>query len=64
MSPVSGNSEAVFTTDSRRLLAAGTNSVDEDSGFIGYVAPVFYLTSDVVITGGAGTESDPYQITK
>ena len=28
------------------------------------VFPTFYLTSDVSITSGTGTESDPYQITK
>ena len=64
MSPTSESSEGVFFIDSRRLLCAASNSVDDDSGFIGYVSPVFYLTADVSITSGTGTESDPYLITK
>lgn len=41
--------------------------VDVDDTYVGYAGsarPVFYLTSDVSITSGTGTESDPYQITK
>ena len=35
-----------------------------DSGVYGYcgVRPVLYLTSDVKITGGYGTETDPFQL--
>ena len=32
--------------------------------FMGIVRPVFYLSSDVVITSGTGTSSDPYIISK
>ena len=39
---------------------------DYESGVrnLGSVSPVFYLTSDVVITGGTGTSSDPYLVSK
>ena len=35
-----------------------------DSIFVYSVRPVFYLSSDVVITSGTGTSSDPYIISK
>ena len=59
MSPGSGNSYRVF-----RVVSTGYVYYDSYS-FDAFVArPVFYLTSDVSITGGTGTSSDPYLITK
>ena len=54
MSPGSNNSNYVM-----RIGAAGHVNI-YSSNSIGLVSPVFYLTSDVSITGGTGTSSDPY----
>ena len=37
---------------------------DYTVGYPNYVFPVFYLTSDVSITSGTGTSTDPYLVTK
>ena len=59
MSPVSDNSYRVWY---------GTTSGVVNYGFYsnnaGLVSPVFYLTSDVSITSGTGTSTDPYIATK
>ena len=56
MSPGSGTSYLVWLVD----YAGGVYSSANDSTYSGLVSPVFYLTSDVSITGGTGTSSDPY----
>ena len=59
MSPYSGYSFRAWGVYS-------TGHVDYNSGVgtAGLVSPVFYLTSDVNITGGTGTSSDPLIATK
>ena len=59
MSPNSGDSQCVIFVDS-----VGQFRDNYVSGIAHSVRSVFYLTSDVSITSGTGTESDPYQITK
>ena len=59
MSPDSGRSTRVF-----RVGAAGPVYVLGDSEAVLSVRPSFYLTSSTLITGGTGTESDPYIISK
>ena len=59
MSPDSGYSDSVFGVDS-----TGYVNYYGSSGYTFAARPVFYLTSDVSITGGTGTLSDPYIITK
>ena len=59
MSPYSGDSRIAF-----HVYPIGY--VDGDFGvrYAYLVRPVFYLTSDVSISGGTGTSSDPYIATK
>ena len=58
MSPYSGYSNFAWRVGSDGYIdnISGRNT--------GLVSPVFYLTSDVSITGGTGTSSDPYLATK
>ncbi len=55
MSPVSGDSYCAFSITSRGDIANGYYSTDATS-----VRPTFYLKSDISITDGEGTETNPY----
>ena len=59
MSPYSGNSSYSFYVFSSGCVDGDNLVVNANS-----VRPVFYLTSDVSITGGTGTSSDPLIATK
>ena len=58
MTPDSGTSENMVVDVYDGIITLGPSNLSLE------VHPSFYLTSDVVITLGTGTESDPYQITK
>ena len=51
-----GTSSFVFTT------YAGSIIMSSGIGYSDWVCPALYLSSDIKITGGTGTSSDPYQI--
>ena len=59
MPPYSGNSNRAFRVDSSGFIN-GTINVNG----VYSVRPVFFLISSTLITGGTGTESDPYIISK
>ena len=63
MSPYSNFSDLVFGVDGAGYVSAGS-VIGGGGDYLCSVRPSFYLTSDVVITSGTGTSSDPYQITK
>ena len=56
--PYSSDSYTVF-----RVITTG-HVDDIYSGDAGVVRPVFYLTPDVIITGGTGEETNPYVVTR
>ena len=58
LSPDSGNSSTAFYVDGYD----GNFDNDSVSGPNNAVRPVVYLSSEVKITGGTGTQSDPYTI--
>ena len=58
MSPCSISSAIVWDVDSSGKF------LNNIVGATGLVFPVFYLTSDVSITSGTGTSTDPYIVTK
>ena len=56
ITPYSSSSYSVFYVDRRGYLYGSTASN-------GYAArPVFYLKSNVELSGGTGTSSDPYRL--
>ena len=59
MSPYSN-----YSNDAWAAGTSGSVTTHGDASDAGLVVPVFYLTSDVSITGGTGTSSDPYLVTK
>lgn len=63
MSPDSNFSDLVFGVYGAGYVSAGS-VIGGGGDYLCSVRPSFYLTSDVVITSGTGTSSDPYQITK
>ena len=59
LSPYSGSSKGVF------FVEYGGGSFDYNSADFDYaVRPTLYLSSEIKITGGTGTSSDPYQISQ
>ena len=63
MSPDSNFSDLVFGVYGPGYVSDGS-VIGGGGDYLCSVRPSFYLTSDVVITSGTGTSSDPYQITK
>ena len=59
MSPYSDYSNYAWPVNSN----GNVNNI-RGTNYIVLVSPVFYLTSDVSITSGTGTSSDPYLVTK
>ena len=59
MSPYSN-----YSNDAWAAGTSGSVTTHGNASDAGLVVPVFYLTSDVSITGGTGTSSDPYLVTK
>ena len=58
LSPYSGNSSDVFSVYVYGYVSYGNAARDTDS----VVRPTITLSSEVQITGGTGTESDPYTL--
>ena len=60
LSPYSGTSNLVF--DVLDLVNNGSVSGSNASSTYGAVRPALYLSSEVKITGGTGTQNDPYTL--
>ena len=59
LSPYNNNSVNILGVSSNGYI--GIDTAVSDSGQLG-VHPTLYLSSDIKITGGTGTKSDPYEI--